>query len=78
MANAECPHCEQTVNLSGESWLGKRVRCPHCGEELEVIELNPVELDFAFDEDDEDDEDDDYDDEDDDYDDYDDGGYEDD
>jgi lysine biosynthesis protein LysW len=67
MAIAECPHCERNVKLSGETWLGKRVSCPHCGEELEVVELNPVELDYAFDDEDDDD---DYDDDD--------GGYQDD
>jgi hypothetical protein len=46
------------------------VTCQHCGEKLEVIELNPVELDYEFGEEE-------YEYEYDDYDEYD-GGYEDD
>jgi hypothetical protein len=41
--------------------LGQKLTCPHCDAELEVISLNPLELDWAYDwswdEDDEDEED---------------------
>lgn len=68
MALAVCPSCGETMRLAEKPHLGERVTCPACQEVLEVVELNPVELDWAFDDDD-----DDYDDYDeDDYDDYDD------
>ena len=39
--------------------LGQKVTCPVCGEKLEVFELNPIELDYEFGDDDDYDEDDD-------------------
>jgi hypothetical protein len=43
--------------------VGQEVLCPHCDAELEVIETDPVELDWVYDEydGDDDDDDDDYD-----------------
>ncbi|HEY59459.1 MAG TPA: lysine biosynthesis protein LysW [Anaerolineae bacterium] len=46
-----CPNCDSKVLLSGAVKLGDIVNCPKCGEELEVISLNPVELDYTPDED---------------------------
>jgi hypothetical protein len=40
--------------------MGQEVACPHCDAELEVIETDPVELDWIYEDDvDEDDDDDD-------------------
>ena len=58
---AECPDCGETVTLRGPVRVGQRVTCPHCESVLEVVESDPVELDWAYDEDldqDEDEEDD--------------------
>jgi lysine biosynthesis protein LysW len=33
--------------------MGQRVKCGACGTELEVVWLDPVELDWPYDEDDE-------------------------
>lgn len=62
MAIATCPDCGQKVDLGLQPKLGKEMICPHCGAELEVVSLDPVELDWAYaepaeDEDDWDDED---------------------
>ena len=69
MAHAVCPHCEAKVEFSSTPKLGQKVTCASCGEKLEVFELNPIELDYEFGDDDYDDdeeeEDDDYDDDDD-------------
>ncbi len=52
--------------MEGEIEWGDQVVCPHCGTKLEVINTNPVELDWVFEEyeyeydDDDDDDDDDY------------------
>ncbi len=65
MATAFCPACDEEVKLSGKPKIGQTLTCPHCGEELQVIEVDPVELDWAYyDEDDYDD----YDEDEDDYD----------
>jgi hypothetical protein len=41
--------------------VGKQVTCPHCEAELEIIEIDPVEVDWTYDDDDWDEqEDDDY------------------
>lgn len=63
---AACPDCEDNITLEGEIEWGDQVVCPHCGTKLEVINTNPVELDWVFEEyeyeydDDDDDDDDDY------------------
>jgi lysine biosynthesis protein LysW len=61
----ECPDCEEDITLKGEIEWGPEVVCPHCGTKLEVINTDPVEVDWAYEEsdddyDDEDDEDDEY------------------
>jgi len=48
---AECPDCGEKVTLRGTVTLGQRVTCPHCESVLEVVESDPVELDWAYDED---------------------------
>lgn len=63
MAVALCPSCEGQITVRGNAQIGDSVRCPHCYEDLEVIETQPIELDWSYDED----EDDWYDDEDDDW-----------
>jgi lysine biosynthesis protein LysW len=60
---ATCPDCGETIRLATPIRVGQEVLCPHCDAELEVIETDPVELDWVYDEydGDDDDEDDDYD-----------------
>jgi alpha-aminoadipate carrier protein LysW len=43
-----CPSCDQDITLGGEIRLGKQVMCPNCGVELEVIDTDPVELDWPY------------------------------
>jgi lysine biosynthesis protein LysW len=52
MAMAICPACEGQINLQGKVEMGQSVVCPHCSEDLEVIDIEPLELDWAFDEED--------------------------
>jgi alpha-aminoadipate/glutamate carrier protein LysW len=56
MAEAMCPDCGQQVEVGLKPKLGQWLTCPHCNAELEVVSVNPVELDWAsdFEEDDED------------------------
>ncbi len=46
---AYCPDCEATLRLKSVH-LGQQITCRECGTLLEVVELNPIELDWVFDE----------------------------
>jgi lysine biosynthesis protein LysW len=48
MAIAVCPSCESEIKVSEQVKLAQKLRCPYCHEDLEVIETNPIELDWAF------------------------------
>ena len=61
MNKAECPSCGGNVNVGHKPLIGQRFICQACKTELQVTWLDPVELDWPFDEDDDDD---DYDDDD--------------
>ena len=61
-SKAFCPACDEAITLQGNPKVGQRLRCPSCDTEIEVIDVNPVELDWAYE--DEDDFYDDWDDED--------------
>ena len=51
---AICPDCEEEIKLGSHPRQGQRVTCPECWADLEIISLNPPELDFADDEEEED------------------------
>ena len=53
-AVAPCPDCGENITLRGPVRVGKEVTCPHCEAELEIVETEPVELDWAYDDVDED------------------------
>ncbi|HOC20724.1 MAG: hypothetical protein GYA30_09965 [Chloroflexi bacterium] len=57
MASAVCPSCGETIKVTGQVKIGRYITCPICDEMLEIIDVNPIELDWAFydDEDNEDD-----------------------
>jgi hypothetical protein len=59
MATAICPSCGRKVLVGGSPRRGQRFNCSGCDTLLEVVEVDPVELDWPFD-----DEEDDFDDED--------------
>ncbi len=44
---AGCPECETWVPLPKDAIEGERVTCPGCGEQLEIINMEPPELDYA-------------------------------
>ena len=46
---AYCPDCEASLRLKSVH-LGQQITCRECGTLLEVVELNPIELDWVFDE----------------------------
>ncbi len=55
MPYAVCPACDEEFLVRGAPTLGQRVECPECHARLEVVYRSPLELDFAY-EDEEDDE----------------------
>ena len=42
-----CPDCEAEVHISLDADKGDKVTCDECGTELEVVGLDPVELDIV-------------------------------
>jgi len=46
---AYCPDCDANLRLKNVR-LGQQITCRECDTLLEVVEVNPVELDWAFDE----------------------------
>ncbi len=59
MSLAVCPSCGETIKLTGQPRIGQKITCRYCDESLEVIDVNPIELDWAYYEDEDDWEDDD-------------------
>lgn len=45
MPTTVCPECEEKVFVDAESEQGDVVSCEECGADLEVVGLDPVELD---------------------------------
>jgi alpha-aminoadipate carrier protein LysW len=57
--SVECPDCGERIVLKLPVERGQLVTCDNCEAELEVIETNPVELDWVSEDWDDDDDDDD-------------------
>lgn len=55
-----CPECEADVHVDTDADKGDNTTCSECGTELEVVGLDPVELDIADEEDLDDDDDEEY------------------
>ncbi|HVG28085.1 MAG TPA: hypothetical protein VM864_00035 [Pyrinomonadaceae bacterium] len=56
MPTGICPECEADVYVDTDADKGDTLSCEDCGTELEVVGLDPIELDIV-EEDDEEDED---------------------
>ncbi len=48
VVSALCPNCEGQVNLGRKPGFGARINCPTCETELEIVWLDPPELDFPW------------------------------
>ena len=42
--SGQCPVCDTEVELEQDTVEGELITCPDCGVELEVVNLDPVEL----------------------------------
>ena len=43
----QCPECAAELNLAADTEVGEILVCPDCGAELEVMSVDPFELDLA-------------------------------
>ncbi len=55
MPTGTCPECDADVHVDTDADKGDMVSCEDCGSDLEIVGLDPVELDIV-EEDDSDDE----------------------
>lgn len=61
MPLSACPQCEAEIHVNEDVDKGETIHCEECDATLEVVGLDPIELDLAADDgDDYDDDDDDY------------------
>lgn len=59
---ATCPECDFEIDIDEyDVDKGDTLECDNCGETLEVLSLNPIELEVVQDEDDEDEDEDEFD-----------------
>lgn len=47
-ALADCPDCGERISVGFGARQGQRLTCSNCGAYLEVINLDPLEVDWAF------------------------------
>lgn len=47
MSTATCPECDADVAIPADAMENELISCAECGAELEIISLDPVELDLA-------------------------------
>ena len=45
-----CLDCEAEITLTGQVGIGQPLICRKCGTMMEVVELDPVEVDWIYDE----------------------------
>lgn len=57
MPRGTCPECEADVQVDEDVDKGDIVECPDCGAQLEVVGLDPIELDLILEEEEEEEED---------------------
>ena len=51
MPTTACPECSEDVFVDAESEQGDIISCDECGTELEIVGLDPIELDIYSDDD---------------------------
>lgn len=49
MPTTACPECSEDVFVDAESEQGDIVSCDECGTDLEIVGLDPIELDIHAD-----------------------------
>ena len=51
MPTTACPECSEDVYVDADSEQGDIVSCDECGTDLEIVGLDPIELDVHEDDD---------------------------
>ena len=51
MSVAKCPLCGEKIKVGNQPWIGQEFTCPACDAVLEVVKLDPVSLDWPYDDD---------------------------
>ncbi len=46
MPTTACPECSEDVYVDADSEQGDIISCDECGTELEIVGLDPIELDI--------------------------------
>jgi alpha-aminoadipate carrier protein LysW len=46
MPTANCPECDEEVYVDADSEQGDVISCDECGADLEIVGLDPIELDI--------------------------------
>lgn len=52
MPTTACPECSEEVYVDADSEQGDVVSCDECGTDLEIVGLDPIELDIHNEDDD--------------------------
>lgn len=52
MPTTACPECSEEVYVDADSEQGDVVSCDECGTDLEIVGLDPIELDVHSEDDD--------------------------
>lgn len=52
MSDAVCPSCGAQVSVKGTSKIGMSVTCTACNTELDIVWLDPLELDWPIEDED--------------------------
>jgi alpha-aminoadipate carrier protein LysW len=47
MPTTACPECSEDVFVDADSEQGDIVTCDECGTDLEIVGLDPIELDIS-------------------------------
>lgn len=42
-----CPECDAELNIPADAMENEIIACPDCGAELEIISLDPLQLELA-------------------------------
>ena len=47
MSDVRCPECDAEITLETDTEVGEILVCPDCGVDLEVMSLDPPQVDMA-------------------------------
>lgn len=48
MITAFCLDCEREIDLGREPQVSQKIVCPYCQTKLEIINVEPIELDWIY------------------------------